>query len=198
MAREPRIHAVSAAQIPRLARISKYPIRSLQLAGQRSILSSAKVVIFCSAETPGDTILRSHDAARYLRDSGCVVISGFHSPIEKECLKILLRGKQPIIICPARAIENMSIPRECRPAFDAGRILFLSTFKDKPRRATRESAKRRNELVAALADAAFIPHITPDGETARIAKLLQKWNVPICSTLNELQLVGEESGVLDV
>jgi len=32
-------------------------------------------------------------AARRMRDEGVTVISGFHSPIEKECLRILLRGK---------------------------------------------------------------------------------------------------------
>ena len=160
---------------------------SLVLAGPSELLSGSRAALLCSAEAPGDAILRSHDAARYLRDVKQTVISGFHSPIEKECLRILLRGRQPIIICPARAIENMRIPRECRPAFDAGRILFLSPFQDKPRRVTRESAKRRNEIVAALADAAFIPHITPNGETERIAELLKKWEIPIAMSLDELK-----------
>ena len=30
------------------------------------------------------------------RDEGRCIISGFHSPIEKECLLILLRGNQPV------------------------------------------------------------------------------------------------------
>jgi len=44
------------------------------------------------------------------RDDGVTVISGFHTPVEKECLRILLRGSQPVIICPARSIEGMRIP----------------------------------------------------------------------------------------
>lgn len=55
--------------------------------------------VFCSARAPGDAILRAHDAARRMCDEGVTVISGFHSPIENECLRILLRGKQLIIIC---------------------------------------------------------------------------------------------------
>lgn len=165
----------------------------LHVVGSLGCLFAARTAFLCSSRTPGESILKSHDAARLLRDNGLTVISGFHSPIEKECLKILLRGKQPIIICPARAIENMRIPKLLRPAFDEGRILFLSAFQDKPRRVTRESAMRRNEVVAALADAAFIPHITPGGETDRIAGLLRRWEVPICSSLDELRAMQLQS-----
>jgi hypothetical protein len=119
--------------------------------------------------------------ARRLRDQGITVISGFHSPIEKECLRILLRGKQPIIICPARAIGGMRIPTACRSAFDAGRILFLSPFVEKPKRITRESALLRNGLVAALADEAFIGYVSPDGQTVNIANQLKQWNIPLIS-----------------
>lgn len=101
----------------------------------------------------------------------------FHSPIEKECVRILLRGSQPIIICPARAIEAMRIPTELRTAFDAGRVLYLSAFAKQPRRVTKESALRRNETVAALADEAYVVHVTAGGQTALISKMLAQWGV---------------------
>lgn len=145
--------------------------------GNIRLLANRKIALFCSARTPGDAILRTHDAARRMRDEGATVISGFHSPIEKDCLRILLRGKQPIIICSARAIETMRIPTECRAAFQAGRILFLSPFTQQPKRVTRESAVRRNEIVAALADEVFIAHVTPGGETERMAEMLKRWGV---------------------
>jgi hypothetical protein len=107
------------------------------------------------------------------------VISGFHSPIEEECLKILLRGKQPIIICPAHAINSLRIPAECRAAFDTGRVLFLSPFNDKPKRVTKDSALRRNEVVAALADEAYIAHMVSGGKTNHIVRKLNEWRVPI-------------------
>ena len=151
---------------------------ALYAIGPVALLAARRTALFCSARTPGDAILRAHDAARRFRDEGITVISGFHSPIEKECLRILLRGKQPVIICPARAIDNMRIAGECRPAFEAGRILFISPFENSPRRVTRESAVRRNELVAALADEAFIAHITPGGQTERLAGMLARWGVP--------------------
>jgi len=146
--------------------------------GNAAFLSTHRTALFCSASAPGDAILRAHDAAQVMRDEGVTVISGFHSPIEKECLQILLRGKQPIIICPARAIEGMRIPTGCRAAFDAGRLLFLSPFIKEPKRVTKDSALRRNELVASLADEAYIPYFSSGGQTARIAEMLAEWKVP--------------------
>lgn len=146
------------------------------------LLANRRTALFCSARTPGDAILRTHDAARHMRDEGVTVISGFHSPIERECLRILLRGKQPLIVCPARAIETMRIPSECRAAFDAGRVLFLSLFTRQPERITKDSALRRNEIVAALADEAYIAHVTAGGQTARISEMVARWGVRLART----------------
>ena len=85
---------------------------ALVLLGNEDLLKSRKTALFCSASAPGDAILRAHDTARRMRDEGVTVISGFHSPIEEECLRILLRGKQPIIVCPARSIEALRVPPE--------------------------------------------------------------------------------------
>ncbi len=158
-------------------RLGKDAPRALHALGPLAILAAPRTALFCSARTPGDAILRVHDAAQRLRDEGVTVISGFHSPIEKECLRILVRGEQPIIVCPARAIESMRIPAECRAAFDAGRVLFLSPFAAKLARVTRESAIRRNEVVAALADEAYIGHVAPGGQTAGIVETLRRWGV---------------------
>ena len=150
--------------------------------GNLDLLALPKTALFCSAKVPGAAILRTYDAARRMRDDSITVISGFHSPIEKECLRILLRGKQPIILCPARAIEAMRIPIECRAAFDAGRLLFLSPFIQKPKRVTKDSALYRNTVVAALADEAYIAHVSPGGQIAQIVDMLKKWHVPLVAT----------------
>jgi len=163
------------------ARLGASAPLALQTIGSAALLKVHKTALFCSARTPGDAVLRAHDAARRLRDESVTVISGFHSPIEKECLRILLRGKQPIIICPARAVEAMRIPTECRAAYDAGRLLFLSPFAEEPKRVTTESALRRNEVVAALADDVFIAHVTPGGQTERMAEMLKRWRVRFIS-----------------
>ena len=79
--------------------------------GNLELLALAKTALFCSARCPGDAILRAYDQAAKWRDAGRCIISGFHSPVEKECLRILLRGSQPIIICPARSLPKR-VPAE--------------------------------------------------------------------------------------
>lgn len=161
-----------------LVRLGANAPGTLTAIGPVALLAHRRKALFCSARTPGDAILRAHDAARRMRDEGVTVISGFHSPIERECLRILLRGKQPIIICPARAIEAMRVPTDCRSAFDAGRVLLLSPFTDESKRVTKSSAIRRNQFVAALAHAVYIAHMSPAGQTDRIAGILATWGVP--------------------
>ncbi len=142
-------------------------------------LANRKTALFCSATAPTDVISNALNAAHCMCDKGVTVISGFHSPVERACLSILLDGKQPIIVCPARAISTMHIPDACRSAFEAGRLLFLSSFADPPRRVDRDSATKRNEFVAALADEAYLPHVSPAGLTAKIAEKLAEWKVPL-------------------
>ena len=77
--------------------------KAITALGNLNALSSRRLVaLFCSVKCPGDLILKTYDLARDLRQAGVAVISGFHSPMERECLDILLRGTQPVIVCRAR------------------------------------------------------------------------------------------------
>ena len=137
--------------------------------GNLNLLALPKTAIFCSTRCPGDAILRAYDQAAKWRDAGRCVISGFHSPVEKECLRILLRGLQPIIICPARSLPKRA-PAEWQKPLANGRLLILSCFSTEEGRPTKELAARRNEFVAALADEVWFAHITPGGQMERLAK----------------------------
>jgi predicted Rossmann fold nucleotide-binding protein DprA/Smf involved in DNA uptake len=138
--------------------------QTLQAWGNADVLKGEKVALLCSVRCPGDLILRAYDFAKKLRDDGVTVISGFHSPVEKECLIILLRGKQPIIICPARSLANLRVPGEWKRPLEGGRLLLLSPFSAKHRRVTADLAKRRNEFVAAIADKVCFIHVSAGGE----------------------------------
>jgi predicted Rossmann fold nucleotide-binding protein DprA/Smf involved in DNA uptake len=159
-------------------RLGKAMPRNLHAVGPINLLALRKTALFCSSRVPGDVILRAHDTARQLRDDGITVISGFHSPIEKECLNILLRGKQPILICLARAMGKIRLPSAWRAALGSGRLLILSPFEKRPPRPTVESARQRNELVAALANDVLIIHATPGGQINRLSKFIERWHIP--------------------
>lgn len=137
--------------------------------GNLDLLALPKTALLCSTRCPGDAILRAYDQAARWRDEGRCIISGFHSPVEKECLRILLRGTSPVIICPARSLP-MRVPTEWRQPLADGRLLILSGFRAAENRITTELAARRNELVAALADEVWFAHITPGGRMEQLAK----------------------------
>jgi predicted Rossmann fold nucleotide-binding protein DprA/Smf involved in DNA uptake len=145
--------------------------------GNLAPLSEHKIALFCSVRSPGDAILGAYDSARKLRDNGLTVISGFHSPVEKECLRILLRGTQPVIICLARAFGKIRIPTDWRRALDSGRLVILTPFEKWPPRPTVESARQRNELLAALADEVLIIHAAPGGQIEEISRLVDRWGM---------------------
>ena len=147
--------------------------------GDLSLLDEPLTALFCSNRCPGDLILKTYDLARAMRDSGIPVIGGFQTPMERECLRLLLRGEQPIVVCPARSIENMRIPRYWRPALDDGRLLVLSPFPAAARRPTAELAAQRNNLVADLAQRVFIAHAAPGSKTEAFAHKLIESGKPL-------------------
>jgi hypothetical protein len=147
-------------------RLGAGALAQLSVLGNLDLLAQPKVALFCSARCPGSAILAAYDQAAHWRDTGRCVISGFHSPVEKECLHILLRGPQPIIICPARSLENLRLPSDWKAPLAGGRLLILSCFPAAQRRATAE--------LAALADEVWFAHIAPGGQMERMANQIAR------------------------
>ena len=137
------------------------------------------VALFCSVQCPSAVILQTYELAHTLCDAGVTVISGFHSPLEKECLNVLLDGTQSVIVCPARSIERLRLPAQWKAALLQGRLLLLSPFAEPHRRATVARAQARNEFVAALADVLLITHATPGGKTERFCHTMRTWGKPL-------------------
>ena len=142
-------------------------------AGPLQPLDQPKTGFFCSSQCPGSIVLKTFDAITRMRDEGQILIGGFHSVMEWECLGILLRGRQPVIWVPARSIAGMHLKPELVPAFDAGRLLILSPFPPKDKRITATLAEARNRFVGALADRVFVPHAAPNSRTLAICDQLK-------------------------
>jgi len=141
-------------------------------AGPLQPLDQPKTGFFCSSQCPGSIVLKTFDAITRMRDEGQILIGGFHSVMEWECLGILLRGRQPVIWVPARSIVGMHLKPELVPAFNAGRLLILSPFSPKEKRVTAALAESRNRFVSALSDRIFVPHAAPGGRTLALVQEL--------------------------
>ena len=140
--------------------------------GDVTILQRPLLGLFCSKKCTGKAILEVYDLVRGLRDAEVPVISGFHSPMEKECLDLLLRGRQPIVICPARGIERMRVPTSWREALAAERLLVVSPFAGRYRRPTSVLAEQRNRFVAAIAAEIFVAHAEPGSRSEHLCREL--------------------------
>jgi predicted Rossmann fold nucleotide-binding protein DprA/Smf involved in DNA uptake len=153
--------------------------------GDLGVLRHQRLGLICSVRCPGSIVIKTYDAIRELRDIGMIVAGGFHSPMEHECLDILLRGSQPVILCPAKGLDGQPVGQECRRAVEEGRLLLLSAFGSEVKRTTAARAVIRNEFVAALSDVVLIPHASPGGKTEALARRAIKQGRPLFTFADE-------------
>lgn len=151
------------------------------LQGPNTALNGNLWALFCSNKCPGEIILKTHDLAQKFKEKGISMISGYHSPVEQECLRVLLRGSQPILLCPARNIEKMRLKPAWKDALSQDRFLILSMFGSQHQRSTATLANRRNVFVAALADKICIAHAAEDSKTLEFAQIAVAWGKPLFS-----------------
>lgn len=154
------------------------PKPNIRTTGDATILNRPKIALFCSVKCPGKLILDTYDLAKRFREDGITVISGFHSPMEQECLRILLRSPHPVIWCLARGPLKI-IPLEFRPAVEEGRLVIVSPFPDKVRRVTAETATIRNRAVADMAAAVVVAHAAPDSKIETLCRELLAAGKPL-------------------
>lgn len=136
----------------------------LDTLGDVELLKRPKVGLFCSVKCPGKLVLETYDLCRLFRDKGIIVASGFHSPMEEECLQILLRGTQPVIWCLARSMFKV-VPKDYLNAVDDGRLAIVSPFLRKIVRPTAKTAQIRNRLVAEISNVLVVAYAAPRGKT---------------------------------
>jgi hypothetical protein len=142
----------------------------LWMHGNARLLDQPLDALLCSKACPGSKIVEAMDLAQRWRAENRAVISGFHTPVEKECLRIFLRGPQPVVICPARGLDPFQLPADWRTKFQRNELLVVSLFDLSVRRPTRETAEARTRLVFALAARHTILHATPGGLLDRIRR----------------------------
>ena len=144
--------------------------RRLWSHGNAELLRKLLTALLCSNACPGAKIIEAMDLAQRWRSENRAVVSGFHTAVEKECMRIFLRGPQPLVICPARGLDPFQLPSDWRSKFERGELLILSPFDSSVRRATKETAEARTRLVLDLASRHSILHASPGGLLDRLAK----------------------------
>lgn len=164
---------------------SSWMQESVSFIGNLVLLESPLLAWFCSSKCPGSLILQAYDLSIALQKAGTPIAGGFHSPVEQDALRVALRGKQSVLISPARGLNGMHIPVEYRKPLDDGRLLLASVFPATLKRPTAETAYERNRFVAALAEKVLVIHAEPDGKLAALCQEILTWGKPLYTLESE-------------
>jgi hypothetical protein len=153
-------------------RFSGQPPAKLHATGNLALMNAAATAFLCPTPCPENKIREACDWARRQYDEGGTVISGFHTPVEKDVLEILANRGANIIWVPARDLPK-TLDSVFKIPMDENRHLIVSPFPyGKPSRATKETCLLRDRFVLGWTPRRFIPHITPGSTWAADLKNL--------------------------
>jgi predicted Rossmann fold nucleotide-binding protein DprA/Smf involved in DNA uptake len=135
--------------------------------GNTELLRLPKTAFLCSRKIPASIVLKCYDWAIEQREKENCIISGFHSTIEKDVFHYLLAGTQPVIMALARGMKAKIEP-ELRAAVHDGRLLIVTPFAQNVKRASAETAGKRNRFMIELSDEVVIGFASKDGMLERL------------------------------
>lgn len=152
----------------------------IDIIGNRDLLNNNNLMaLFCSVKCPGNLILQIYDFIQSSPNTDIAFIGGFHSMIEKECLRLISRKNNPIIYCPAKNIENMKLNPVLKKLLEENRLLILSPFDKRKNRISKNNAIERNRFISALADSIIVTYAEKGGKIEFLSKEILQWNKPI-------------------
>lgn len=149
----------------------------MQYLGNKEIVKEYKVGFLCSRKIPSDIILKTYDWAIAKREAGKCVVSGFHSKIERDVLHYLLKGTQPVIMVLARSLYKRWSD-EISQALSSNRLLIITPFSEKVKRASLSTCIKRNKLIISLSDELYIPYMSDTSSLRKLVSHFQKNNIP--------------------
>lgn len=135
-------------------------------AGGTALLVEPLLGFIASRECPGHVLLETLDRVPEWVQAGRVIVSGFHSPLEQQVLRSVLRRRGRVVKVLARGMTEYRPQSEEREPLAAGRMLVITACPSEVRRTTRETALARNRLVIDLAAEIFVPHVAPGSPLA--------------------------------
>lgn len=114
-------------------------------AGETALLAEPLLGLIASRECPGHVLLETLDRVAEWVKAGRVIVSGFHSPLEQQVLRSVLRRKGCVVKVLARGFSGKSgdyrPTAEEREPLAAGRMLVITACAPEVRRTTRGDRK---------------------------------------------------------
>jgi predicted Rossmann fold nucleotide-binding protein DprA/Smf involved in DNA uptake len=130
--------------------------------GNIELLQLPKTAFLSSRNISPQSVIACYDWATQQRSAGRCVISGFHSQLEKDVLRFLLKGKQPLILVLGRSLYKKT-PEEFIKPLEENRLLMVSVVSQTTNRQSVESAMIRNKYIIENADEVVLGSLDPKG-----------------------------------
>jgi len=143
--------------------------------GNIDLLSQIDFAFLCPSKCPGNIIIKARELAFEWLKKELTVAGGFHSPVERQVVNVLMKGSQPIVICLAVPLENMSVPETWKKGILEERILVITPIrKTDAQRPTQELCDIRDKFVTKLAAKIYIPYVDEHATIAELYKRLKQ------------------------
>ena len=120
--------------------------------GNTELFEKRKVGFLASRKISTLSILPTLDWAMQVRkQKDIAIVSGFHSKMERDVLKILLQGECGIIVVLARGMYR-KLPKQYEEAMLQNRLLIISYEKEAVSRGSEATAHKRNNYVREIVE----------------------------------------------
>lgn len=153
--------------------------------GNTKLLNSKKLGLLASRqEQPEISGMLPNIINGITQSDSQVLVSGWHSPIERRVHDRLVREYIPHIHVGAKSLEKMT----CELPDDD--VLFLTDCAPGVNRISRQTALHRNRSICEISSSLLIPWLNPSGDTHRIVKeWCDKKPVYVFDSLYNIELI---------
>ena len=127
----------------------------MDLSGNKELLDRPLVAFFASHNAPPEALELATCWAHEIARTDKVVISGFHSPIERAVLDVLLAHGCSVVVTLGRSLYR-KIPLHLQAAYDESRLLFVS-FRNYSRHSYSNSQLRNWATANLASELVFAP-----------------------------------------
>ena len=147
-------------------RIFKRQPRTVWAIGNAELLGRPLLALISARQIERDLAGMSLQLMEQLAASRNInFISGWHSQLEQECLRILFTEQASLVFCTSKALDRFKPSAALKEMVAQNKALLLTHCTPSAKRVSREASIRRNELVIELA-AALLVLSAPEGSAS--------------------------------
>ena len=148
--------------------------------GNPAILNRRLLGIISARQIDSDLALKSSQLLKQLASLKEIgFVSGWHSPLEEEALRVLLNDAARIVFCVPKALNRFVPPVGIEIRINQKEALLLTHCSPKAKRISRDASIRRNHLVVGLASALLALSAPSGTASLNLAKVALRHGKPV-------------------